>query len=497
MRRRRASADKIRDMRPWPRRTRIIATLGPATDGPGVLEALLRAGADVVRLNASHGTREEHLRRIRRVRRLERRLGRPTPIVFDLAGPKIRIGALPRGPLELRAGARLVLAPEGRARGAEIPVTYGRLARDVRAGNRILVDDGLFDWLVEEVRPPRLTCRVLVGGILREHKGLNFPGVRLSVGALTDKDRDDAGFAASAGVDYLALSFVRSSRDLFALRRLLARDGSGLPVIAKIEKPEALDGLEGILRAADGIMVARGDLGVEVEPQRVPEIQKRLIRLANEREIPVITATQMLESMVEHPRPTRAEASDVANAIFDGTDAVMLSAETAVGKFAVPAVEIMARIAELAEQSEFVPPAPAPRRDRSVAHAVAVAASHAAADVDAAAIVCFTESGRTALLLSKLVRGRPIFAISRRIEICRRAAMFAGVVGVQMAMPKDTDRMLSNAKMRLRERGLLGRGDRIVIVSGSTRVRGATNLLKVDVIGTENGRRRRKEKRRG
>jgi pyruvate kinase len=471
----------MREMRTF-RRTKIVATLGPATDAPGVLRAILRAGADVVRVNASHGTPEEHRARIRAVRKMEKELGRPIPILFDLSGPKIRTGLLPGGTRELSAGERIVLAPERSARGGEIPVSYDGLARDVSRGNRILVDDGLFEWVVERVSGARVTCRVRVGGLLKDHKGLNFPGVRLSVEALTVKDRRDIRFLARAGVDWVAQSFVRSAEDVRKLKGLLRRAGVRLPVIAKIEKPEALDHIAEILRVADGVMVARGDLGVEIPPQQVPEIQKQLIRLANEAELPVITATQMLESMVEHPRPTRAEASDVANAIFDGSDAVMLSGETASGRYPVESVAMMASIACRAEASEFARPFACSSGDRSVAHAVALAACETASDVEASAVLCFTESGRTALLLSKYLRHCPLYAMSRRIEVCRRATLYPGVTGVLIAMPRNTDRMIADAEKALSKRGLVKSGDRVVVVCGTTRALGATNLLKVDAI---------------
>ncbi|HET9794558.1 MAG TPA: pyruvate kinase [Thermoanaerobaculia bacterium] len=464
------------------RRTKIVATLGPATDRPGVLRRILEAGVDIVRLNASHGDAGAHRARIDAVRRLERVLGRPVPIVFDLSGPKIRTGTLPGGARDVLRGQRLVLAPESEARTGEIPVNYAHLARDVSRGDRILVDDGLLEWVVESVRSPRVACRVKVGGVVRDHKGLNFPGVSLSIGSLTAKDRRDVAFAAAARVDFLAQSFVRSTDDLRRLKALLLRHHAAIPIIAKIEKPEALGDLDGILRAADGIMVARGDLGVELPAQDVPEIQKRLIRRANEEEIPVITATQMLESMIEHARPTRAEASDVANAIFDGTDAVMLSAETASGAYPVESVAMMATIALRAEESEFLGRASPSRRDHSVAHAVALAACQTASEVGARAVVCFTETGRTALLLAKFVRGRPIYAMARRSAACRRATLYPGVTGITLAMPTNTDRMIANAKMRLERLGLVRRGDRLVIVSGSARVRGATNLMKVDTV---------------
>ncbi len=464
------------------RRTKIVATLGPATDPPAVLSSILRAGVDIVRLNASHGEAPDHRRRIDAVRGMEKALGRPIPIIFDLSGPKIRTGVLDGGPRLLRAGERVTLTPASEARAGEIPTNYARLASDVSAGDRILVDDGLLEWVVERVRRSKVDCRVRIGGTLRDHKGLNFPGVRLSVASLTRKDRRDLAFAASAGVDFLAQSFVRSARDIDLLKALLRRVGSDLPVIAKIEKPEALEDLDRILEIADGIMVARGDLGVELPAQEVPVIQKRLIGRANEREIPVITATQMLESMIEHARPTRAEASDVANAIFDGTDAVMLSAETASGKYPRESVRMMASIACRAEESEFLKLARVSRSDSSVAHAVTIAACQTASDVEARAIVCFTESGRTALLLSKFVRGRPIYAVARRAATCRKVTLYAGVTGVTLAMPSNTDRMIDNAKSKLRRGGYLKGGDRIVVVSGSTRGRGATNLMKVATV---------------
>jgi len=464
------------------RRTKIVATLGPSTDRPGVLRAVLDAGVDIVRLNASHGTSVDHRARIDAVRRLERHLGRPVPIVFDLSGPKIRTGSLPGGARTVRAGERVVLAPLREVREGEIPVNDAHLARDVRRGDRILVDDGLLEWVVAAVRGPRVVCEVKVGGVVKDHKGLNFPGVKLSIGSLTAKDRRDVAFAVSAGVDYVAQSFVRSAADVRQLKALLRRHRAGIPVIAKIEKPEALDDLDGILRESDGVMVARGDLGVELPAQDVPEIQKRLIRRANEQEIPVITATQMLESMIEHARPTRAEASDVANAIFDGTDAVMLSAETASGAYPVASVEMMATIARRAEESEFLGHACISRKDHSIAHAVALAACQTAAEVDARAILCFTETGKTALLLSKFVRGRPIFAIARRVPACRRATLYPGVVGLTLRMPVNTDRMIDRGKSLLTRLGHLRRGDRVVVVSGSTRARGATNLMKVDTV---------------
>jgi pyruvate kinase len=464
------------------RRTRIIATLGPATDRPGVLARLFRAGADVARVNASHGTPDDHARRIGEVRKVEGLLGRPIPVLFDLSGPKIRTGTLSGGSRRLKSGDRIALAPEGYERPGDVPVNYPEVFCDVRPGSRILVDDGLLELSVERREGSRLRCRVVVGGLLKDHKGLNFPDVLLSIDALTPKDLKDLSTAVHEQVDYLAQSFVRSAHDVERLRARLRRLESDIPIIAKIEKPEAVDDIEAIVGVSDGIMVARGDLGVEVPAERVPEIQKRVIRRANEGEIPVITATQMLESMIEHARPTRAEASDVANAIFDGTDAVMLSGETASGLYPVEAVAMMAEIAAQAEASEFWEAPLLSPRDHSIPHAVAVAASRTADEVEARAIVCFTETGKTALLLSKFARGRPIFAISRRFEICRRMALYPGVVGFTLAMPLHTDRMISKARQMLLKKKLIRAGDRVVVVSGSTRARGATNLMKVETV---------------
>ena len=344
------------DRGPVIRRTKIVATLGPATGTESKIGALLDAGVNVVRVNASHGTAEMRGEWIAAVRRVADAKGLPVAVLLDLQGPRIRVGDLP-APRELTPGQTIVFAPEEVARGDELPTTYAGLASDVRVGSRILLNDGLLSVEVTAVDPPRVRGRVVDGGILTAHKGMNLPGLHVSAPALTEKDREDVQDAVRRGVDYLALSFVRRAEDLAALRALVPKE---MKLVAKIEKATALDDLERIVAASDAVMVARGDLGVELPFEQVPLVQKRLIREANRHGKPVITATQMLESMVQAPRPTRAEASDVANAILDGTDAVMLSAETATGKYPVEAVQAMDRI--IREMERHAPPAREERR---------------------------------------------------------------------------------------------------------------------------------------
>src|SRR5579863_9620784 len=368
-------------------RAKIVCTLGPASATDDVVAGLVDAGMDVARINFSHGTHTEQAATIGRVRSAAAARGRPIAILGDLQGPRIRIGEL-AAPIMLATGQDLVLVPEASAGPGEVPITYEALAADVHPGDRILINDGLLEVMVLEVAPPRVVTRVVHGGPLLSHKGLNLPGIRVSAPAITDKDAADIAFAITHELDYLALSFVRRAADLAELRTRLPSD---LLIIAKIEKDAALKHIEEILRASDGVMVARGDLGVELPFEEVPIAQKRIIRLANQLGRPVITATQMLESMVDHPRPTRAEASDVANAILDGTDAVMLSAETAIGAYPIETVEVMARIAVQAE-SACQPPAHGARRGDK-AQAVASAANTLAHEAGARLIVVFTRTG--------------------------------------------------------------------------------------------------------
>ncbi|MDR7386923.1 MAG: pyruvate kinase, partial [Armatimonadota bacterium] len=376
---------------PRHRRTKIVATIGPATGEPDRLRALVEAGVDVMRFNFSHGTREEHRRWIQLVRRFSAELGRPVAILQDLQGPKIRVGELrDHRPVVLEEGSEVVIGAHTEGGTAQrLSVTYPELVREVRAGDRILLADGELELAVTSVGPQEVRARVVRGGLLEEHKGINLPGVTLRAPALTDKDVEDLRFGLEAGVDFVALSFVRRAEDVVQARELMERLGRTVPLVAKLEKAEAVDHLEEIMQASDGVMVARGDLGVELAPERVPTLQKHIIRRANELGIPVITATQMLESMVDHPRPTRAEASDVANAILDGTDAVMLSAETAAGRYPLEAVRMMDRIAvevEAASPQLYQAPRQHDRR-LGIAEAVAAAACRLSHDLRAKAIV--------------------------------------------------------------------------------------------------------------
>ncbi len=470
------------------RRTKIIATLGPATATPGALAGLLRAGADVARLNMSHGDHAGHARVIAETRRAATVLGRPVAILADLQGSKARIGRLAGGgPLPLRRGETLTLTSR-RVYGLPglIPTSHRRLGGEVRRGDPILIDDGRIELVVLRRRGEDVACRVVTGGLLLEHKGMNLPGTGLGGGSLTAKDRADLAFALREGVDYVALSFVRSARDVERVRGLLRRQGSRVPLIAKLEVRRAVERLPEILRAADGVMVARGDLGVEVPLERVPVLQKSILQEANRAGVIAITATQMLESMVAHPRPTRAEASDVANAIFDGTDAVMLSAETASGKYPLRAVGVMDRIIREAERSGLHwpvrSPVPFPGRDGEV-HAVAHAAVDAAREWSARAIVVYTQTGETARILSKLKPPCPILALAPTEQARRRMALYWGVLPLAMRFSASTDRMLRDGERALLAAGLLKRGSRVVVVSGTSPSAGATNLMKLHRLG--------------
>ncbi len=469
---------------PRRRRTKIVATIGPATGEPGRLRALVEAGVDVVRFNFSHGTREEHRRWIQLVRRFSAELGRPVAVLQDLQGPKIRVGELrDHRPVVLEEGSEVVIGTHGEGGTAQrLPITYPELVREVRAGDRILLSDGELELAVTSVGPQEVRARVVRGGLLEEHKGINLPGVALQAPALTDKDVEDLRFGLEAGVDFVALSFVRRAEDVARARELMERLGRTVPLVAKLEKAEAVDHLEEIMQASDGVMVARGDLGVELAPERVPTLQKHIIRRANELGIPVITATQMLESMVDHPRPTRAEASDVANAILDGTDAVMLSAETAVGRYPLEAVRMMDRIAvevEAASPQLYQAPRHHDRR-LGIAEAVAAAACRLSHDLRAKAIVVITRSGRTAQLVSKNRPAEPIVALTENEAVARGLCLWWGVHPVVIEFREDTDAMLVHAEEELLRRGLVEPGD-VLVVTGSAPIiaRGRTNFVKV------------------
>jgi len=480
-------------------RAKIVCTLGPASCSDATIGGLIAAGMNVARINFSHGSHEEHSVVIARVRSQAAAHGCPIAILGDLQGPRIRIGELP-GPRKLETGSDVVLTPEGDATGDEVPVTYAALASDLREGDRVLINDGLLELVVLDVSPPRVTARVVHGGELTSHKGMNLPGVRVSAPALTEKDRADVAFALEQDLDYLALSFVRRAEELAQLRSLVPRS---MLVIAKIEKDAALHNIESILRAADGVMVARGDLGVELPFEEVPIAQKRIIRLANLLGRPVITATQMLESMVEHPRPTRAEASDVANAIIDGTDAVMLSAETAAGAFPRLAVEAMRRIVIEIETQPVPEWAGGPswglpvwgrseeRRERRAEHQPVVTSEEAIAAATVAAarmiatplVIVLTKSGFSARTVASHRPGVPVLALTDDPRTYRQLALVWGVIPHLAEHAPTYEVMLAYARTAALERRLARPGDRVLVTAGVPfDVPGTTNLLKVELM---------------
>ncbi len=476
------------------RRAKIIATLGPASSSPETIYELLHAGVDVARLNFSHGRLEDHALVLEHIRGSSKRLRKAIAILQDLQGPKIRTGRLRAGKagVRLERGGTIVLTTECEDdfEGDErlVSTSYRHLAEDVRPGDRLLVDDGLIELRVQATDGVRARCEVVEGGILKEHKGINLPGVPLRAEALGEKDRADLAFGLAHGIDYVALSFVRSAADIVLCRELMERAGRVVPIVAKIEKPEAIAAIDSIIEAADGVMLARGDLGVEIEPERVPNLQKRILRKANAAGKPVIVATQMLESMIEHPRPTRAEASDVANAIWDGADAVMLSGETASGRYPIPAVQMMDRIVREAEEHLHGEPPPRDtwRGAAPLDSVVAGAAVRAAHDASAVAVACFTLSGTTARLLAHFRPHMPLVAFSPDQAIRRRIGLYWGVVPKVMEPVSDADAMCDLVSERLVADGLARPGNRIVIVFGSpVGSSGHTNSFRLHVIPSE------------
>ena len=469
-----------------PRHSKIVCTIGPATRSPRMIRKLLLAGMDVARLNFSHGTHAEHAQSFAMLREAAAAFEKPIAILADLQGPKIRTGALAGGgTVTLRAGQQFVITTAKiLGDSTRVSTIFHPLPREVKAGDRILLSDGLIALRVERIRKQEVICQVVNGGLLGEHQGINLPGVKLRVPALTNKDRKDLRFALAHGADYIAVSFVRRPEDVLLAKSLIRRAKKDTPVIAKLEKPEAIENLEAILRASEGVMVARGDLGVEMSPECVPVVQKNIIARAREFRRPVITATQMLESMTENPRPTRAEASDVANAIFDGSDAVMLSAETASGKYPVEAVKMMARIIEAAEASIHEYPRPVPQERLKVPETVAELVCHASRELHMKLIAVFTHSGFTARLISRyrpLVR---IVAFTPEANTRRRMALLWGVTSRQISDIKKIDGLAAIAEKRLLEERLVRKGDVIGIVAGTPMgIRGTTNFMKFHVIG--------------
>lgn len=469
------------------RRAKIICTIGPACSSEAGMRDLLRLGMDIARLNFSHGTHEDHAHNIHRLRRAAEREGRTICILQDLQGPKIRTGLLEqRKPVMLKTGSIVTITPSTDPGNAtRISTTFPDLARELSPGARILLSDGLIELHVRSVRGKDILCDVINGGMLGEHKGINLPGVALSIPALTTKDRKDLEFGLKHGVDAVALSFVRTAADVTETKQIIASHASDVPVIAKLEKPQAIDHLEEILEVADGVMVARGDLGVELAPEKVPVIQKHVIRRAAAWRKPVITATQMLESMVENPRPTRAEASDVANAIFDGTDAVMLSAETASGKYPCESVSIMSRIVIEAESNMADLGQQRRRREHrglSVAETICEAIAHAAEDLPMGAIAIFTETGNTARMISKYRPKVPIYAFTHIEPVVRRMNLYWGVHPVRCRQPRSVEQMVIMAEQDLISRGQLKPKDVLGVVAGTRQASGSTNLMRLHVV---------------
>ncbi|NEY35454.1 pyruvate kinase [Streptomyces sp. PRKS01-65] len=471
------------------RRAKIVCTLGPATDSYDQIKALVDAGMDVARFNLSHGTHAEHEQRYRRVRAAADETGRSIGILADLQGPKIRLGRFAEGPVLLERGDPFTITVEEGAEGDRhlCGTTYAGLADDVRPGERILVDDGRVCLEVTGVDGPRVHTTVTEPGVVSDHKGLNLPGVAVSVPALSKKDEEDLRWALHTGFDVIALSFVRTARDIQDVHRIMDEEGRRLPVIAKIEKPQAVDHLEDIVAAFDGIMVARGDLGVEMPLEHVPIVQKRAIKLAKRNAKPVIVATQMLDSMIENSRPTRAEASDVANAVIDGTDAVMLSGETSVGKYPVETVRTMARIVEAAEEdilARGLPPLTERNKPRTQGGAVARAAAEMGDFLGARFLVAFTQSGDTARRLSRYRSPIPLLAFTPAQATRSQLSLTWGVETYLGPHVDSTDAMVDQVDELLTENGRCGEGDLVVITAGSPPgVSGTTNLVRVHRIG--------------
>jgi pyruvate kinase len=469
-------------------KTKIVCTIGPASWDTTTLTALCEAGMDVVRLNMSHSTPDEVRAAARAVRKCAAALGRPVALLVDLQGPKIRLGKL-SGSVSLNVGERVILAPAESADAGQLPVTYARLAEDLRAGDRVLLADGRIELRVLGVQPPRVECEVVTGGELTSGKGLNLPGVSVSAPALTDKDLEDLELAREIEADYLALSFVRSADNVRELRGMAPAD---LPIVSKIEKDVALVGLESILEASDAVMVARGDLGTELPFEQVPLAQKRIVRRANALYRPAVIATEMLETMIERPRPTRAEVSDVANAILDGTDAVLLSAETAIGRYPVESVWALTRVIREVESTSSVltggPPYDVPALTAETGAlptevAVACATVEAVRAIQAPAVLTFTRSGYTARVVSSRRPPVPVLAVTNSEKVWRQLSLVWGVVPVLCHREPSYDDMWDHGRAELLKRGLASPGDRVVVTAGMPfHVNGTTNMIRIEAV---------------
>ncbi len=474
-------------------RTKIVCTIGPTSREPATLRRLMQAGMDVARLNFSHGDQPTHTETIERLRAAAAEVDKPVAILADLQGPKLRVGDMEGVGIPLLEGREVTLTTQDViGRGPEaVPVQYDGLPRLVEPGDRVLLDDGLLELRVLSISESEIRCRVISGGILKSNKGINLPHASLDIPAITAKDRHDLAFALARQVDWIALSFVRAADEMLALKRLirdLAPDGEATPVIAKIEKPGALDNIDGIIAAADGIMVARGDLGIEIPPEKVPLAQKQIIAKCNRAGVPVITATQMLESMIQNPHPSRAEASDVANAILDGTDALMLSGETSIGDHPLEAVRTMVRIAqEIETHHAEVLICPFATPESHTAHTVADAVTHAARetahDLNAAAIITPTASGQTARLMSHYRPRSPIIAVTPSPAVQRQLMLYWGVTPLLAPRTDNSDAMIAHAVQAAREHRLVKKGDTLVITAGAAGTApGTTNLMQVRVV---------------
>ena len=468
------------------RRAKIVCTLGPATSSPEQVTALVEAGMDVARLNFSHGVHEHHATAYRLVREASDATGRAVAVLADLQGPKIRLGTFADGPVQWPTGNQICITVEDVPGTAErVSTTYKNLADDVRIGDRLLVDDGKLALTVVRVEGPDVFCLVIEGGEVSNNKGLSLPGVSVSVPALSDKDEEDLRFALHLGVDFIALSFVRAANDVELVRDIMRQEDIYVPVIAKLEKPEAVRNLEAIVEAFDAIMVARGDLGVELALEQVPLVQKRAIQAARERNKPVIVATQMLESMITNSRPTRAEASDVANAVLDGADAVMLSGETSVGAHPIGAVRTMERIIDAVE-SDTLPVPEVVRRSRSRSGAIVRAAKDVGEALDVKALCTFTQTGETARRLAALHPRQPLLAFTVDARVRSQLALAWGVETFLVPSVQHTDDMVEQVDFSLLSIGRLKEGDRVVVVAGSPpNTVGSTNLIRVHEVGTD------------
>jgi pyruvate kinase len=465
-----------------PRRTKIVATIGPASSTAEMVRKLVDAGMDAARLNLSHGTHDDHAARAKLVRDVQEDVGRPLALIGDLQGPKFRVGGLAQ-PLDLAQGKEVTVVVGDGAKNGELPIAPAAIGEVLRPGHEVLIDDGMIRLRVEEVESGRARCGIVVGGLVTSQKGVNLPGVPIPIPSLTRKDLSDLEFALELGCDFIALSFVRSAADVRDLKALIEQVGSNAHVIAKIEKAEAVDALDDVLEETDAVMVARGDLGVEIGAALVPLVQKRIIAKALERGKPVITATQMLESMVHHPEPTRAEASDVANAILDGTSAVMLSGETAMGEYPVQAVQTMDRIACAVEPSlGYRHQIPEATEDPTIGNAMSNAACDLAEALGAKAMLVPTFTGRTASAVARLRPRRPILALTHKTWSVNQMAIEWGVTPIWIPECRDVEDLWNRSLDAAKEAGVVEQGDRVVITAGTAvNIPGSTNVIKVDV----------------